>query len=211
MPLRSSGSTRHRKRRHGSAGVGGVVMLSALVLWSCARPASRPAVAPTDPTVPRFDLVPAPVTVAPFLGPQFTVVNTTTIVVDPSNDDTLRIGREFAALIAPAIDRVPDVVAAGEAEGTAPVILLKLTPGGDAASEGYELAVDPQRIQITASGAAGLFYGVQTLRQLLPASVEYRAARPHALTVPAVRIADRPRFAWRGAMLDVARHFRPVD
>jgi hexosaminidase len=52
-----------------------------------------------------------------------------------------------------------------------------------------------------------VFYGVQTLRSLLPFSVELRAARPHAITLPSGRVADRPRYAWRGAMLDVARHF----
>jgi hexosaminidase len=57
---------------------------------------------------------------------------------------------------------------------------------------------------------AGVFYGVPTLRQLLPASVEWRGARPHAIAVPAGRIVDRPRYQWRAAMLDVARHFFDV-
>jgi hexosaminidase len=52
---------------------------------------------------------------------------------------------------------------------------------------------------------------VQTIRQLLPALVEYRAAYRRPLWIPAGRIVDRPRYAWRGAMLDVARHFRPVE
>ena len=71
----------------------------------------------------------------------------------------------------------------------------------------------PERVTIRASHAAGLFYGVQSFRQLLPAFVEYDAVRPdkaRPVVAAAARIADRPRFAWRGAMLDVARHFLSV-
>ena len=68
-----------------------------------------------------------------------------------------------------------------------------------------------RRIRIVAHQPAGLFYGVQTLRQLLPWSIEYQAARPRPISVPFATIVDRPRFAWRGAMLDVARHFFGVD
>jgi hexosaminidase len=56
-----------------------------------------------------------------------------------------------------------------------------------------------------------VFYGLQTLRQLLPSAVEYRALRPRAIALPTGRVVDGPRFAWRGAMLDVARHFFDVD
>ncbi len=67
--------------------------------------------------------------------------------------------------------------------------------------EGYRLRSGPEGIRISSSGSAGLYYGVQTLRQLM------RGSR----TVPAVQIEDRPRFGWRGAMLDCARHFMPVE
>lgn len=67
-------------------------------------------------------------------------------------------------------------------------------------AEGYVLEIDEHGIRITASDPAGLFYGEQTLRQL-----------DRDGTVPHVRIEDAPRFAYRGAMLDVARHFLPVE
>ena len=60
----------------------------------------------------------------------------------------------------------------------------------------------PSTVRLAAASPAGLFHGVQTLRQLLPVQGARR--------LPAVHIRDRPRFAWRGAMLDVARHFRSV-
>jgi len=84
------------------------------------------------------------------------------------------------------------------------------TAGANAAlgPEGYELDVMPTGISVRASGQAGLFYGVQTLLQLLPAQVY--AAKPasgQAWTIPCVQITDQPRFKWRGLLFDVARHF----
>jgi hexosaminidase len=79
--------------------------------------------------------------------------------------------------------------------------------------EGYLLDVGANGIVIRAAAPAGLFYGVQTLRQLLaPASAGAAASvRARSLTVPSVSIEDRPRFAWRGAMLDCSRHFFPKE
>ena len=62
-------------------------------------------------------------------------------------------------------------------------------------------------VVLTGRTAAGLFHGVQTLRQLLPPRVEASTVQPGPWTIAGVHITDHPRFAWRGAMLDVARHF----
>ncbi|MFI9643776.1 family 20 glycosylhydrolase [Micromonospora sp. NPDC051925] len=77
--------------------------------------------------------------------------------------------------------------------------------------EGYRLDVDAAEVRITANTATGLFYGVQTLRQLLPAAVESRTPAAERWAVPGGTIVDRPRFPYRGAMLDVARHFFGVE
>jgi hexosaminidase len=80
--------------------------------------------------------------------------------------------------------------------------------------EGYDLTIAPDRVTLRAATPAGLFYGIQTLRHLLPPAAEYEAihfAEPRPAVLPAARIVDRPRFAWRGAMLDVARHFFTVN
>nr|WP_279588762.1 beta-N-acetylhexosaminidase [Actinophytocola oryzae] len=74
-------------------------------------------------------------------------------------------------------------------------------------NEGYELTVTRHGVALKARTSAGLFSGVQTLRQLLPAKVESRTRQRGPWTVQAGRIVDYPRFAYRGAMLDVARHF----
>lgn len=81
---------------------------------------------------------------------------------------------------------------------------LSLVEQEELGTEGYRLEID-QHIRISANTDAGLFYGVQTLRQLLPAS------GADAYTLPLVVIEDTPQYPWRGAMLDVARSFLPVD
>ena len=78
--------------------------------------------------------------------------------------------------------------------------------------EGYLLDVTPQGITLTARAPAGFFYGVQTLRQLLPADAgESAPTTDRPWRIPALHVEDRPRFPWRGMHLDVGRHFRTAD
>ena len=84
----------------------------------------------------------------------------------------------------------------------------------EAAAEGYTLESGDGGVRVAADTAAGLFRGTQSLRQLLPAAIERAdaaAAPDGGWIVPAASVADAPRFAYRGAMLDVARHFLPVE
>lgn len=92
----------------------------------------------------------------------------------------------------------------------APNILLTLNTKPDAVigNEGYRLNVTPKNISIKANQPAGLFYGLQTLFQLFPKEIESTTPVKNVKwTVPCVEITDYPRFAWRGLMFDVARHF----
>jgi hexosaminidase len=83
--------------------------------------------------------------------------------------------------------------------GRGDIVFEKVAPRGEQAEEGYAIDVGRERVTVSAAGAAGFFHGVQTLRQLRGGSW------------PAVAIGDRPRFAWRGLMIDVARRFRSVE
>ncbi len=88
-------------------------------------------------------------------------------------------------------------------------ILLKLNtvPDQQLGNEGYTLVSTPKGITITANQNSGLFYGIQTLIQLLPKEIESKVVVNMKWTIPAVSVKDYPRFAWRGLMLDVSRHF----
>jgi hexosaminidase len=92
-------------------------------------------------------------------------------------------------------------------------IYLKLDLSGEElGEEGYRLEVSPEWVVVSASDPAGLFYGVQTLRQLLHPQIEQRdLVRGISWEVPCMEIADRPRFGWRGMHLDVGRHMFPVE
>lgn len=72
-------------------------------------------------------------------------------------------------------------------------------------AEGYQLHITPTQISIKAKTAAGIFYAVQTLLQLITVQTNFSAK------IPCTTIIDEPRFAYRGIMLDVARHFMPID
>jgi len=79
------------------------------------------------------------------------------------------------------------------------------------AEEAYRLDVGPRRIDVQASSGKGAFYALQTLLQLMPPAVLGATPAKGAVNVPACRIEDSPRFGYRGLMLDVGRHFIPVE
>ncbi|MEV5411392.1 beta-N-acetylhexosaminidase [Thermopolyspora sp. NPDC052614] len=97
----------------------------------------------------------------------------------------------------------------GHPDGAGPVAIDVVADPGLGA-EAYTLAVTPDGVRIAAGDASGAFYAGQTLRQLLgPDAFRSTVPRGTRWSVPCVRVADGPRFAWRGAHLDVARHFFP--
>ena len=139
---------------------------------------------------------------------------------------------EGAPFVLTAETRVrPDAASAGEAKWladwlglkietkektatSAGIIALSVEPSlvGELGDEGYRLVSGAGGVTVRGATAAGVFWGVQSLRQLLPPDVEQSGLHTNAgkVSVPAVEILDRPRFGWRGAMLDVSRHFASV-
>jgi hexosaminidase len=157
------------------------------------------------------NLIPVPQRIESVAGDALTLGPETVIYVPGDDEQAQRIGRYLADVIGlaagPSRLRVQHAAAASAAG-------IHLRLGGSTGPEGYELVVNASTVTLTAARHAGLFYGVQTLRQLLPAFVEFeaeRADKARPIHVAPIRITDNPRFEWRGAMLDVARHFFTVD
>jgi N-acetyl-beta-hexosaminidase len=128
------------------------------------------------------------------------------IVVPPSARGAAQVASDFAATLRRATGYQLPIVRTN-APPPAGSIALRLGGAAVLGQEGYELRISPTHVTLVARTAAGLFYATQTLRQLLPPAVESRTVRLGPWTVPAGTIRDAPRFRWRGAMLDVARHF----
>ncbi|MEA1951046.1 MAG: beta-N-acetylhexosaminidase [Planctomycetota bacterium] len=152
---------------------------------------------------------------------RFVIDGETVILTD---DASKPVGEYLAAALEPALGyrlAVVDATGSASSHRRAGTICLCVNPDGNSADkklgpEGYRLAVDKNSVRITGGSAAGVFYGCQTLRQLLPHDV----LAPQAVadikwdvvwSVPCARILDRPRFVWRGVLLDVARHFQDVE
>ena len=151
-------------------------------------------------------IIPMPVQIAPGVG-AYTINAATAVGYDAGTPALAAVAEYLADLLRPATGYPLPVAAA--TEGTAANQVLFTRAGADPAlgDEGYELTITPAGVVIRASQPAGHFYAVQTLRQLLPAAVEARTVQPGPWLLPAGAIRDWPRYAWRGAMLDVARHF----
>lgn len=122
--------------------------------------------------------------------------------------------RETGRLLADALEKVtqrPWSVAtlSDETRPNGDIVLRKTAASAELGDEGYRLDVTADGVTIEASTPAGAFYGCQTLRQLFaPVADPPKAHSKTAWTIPCIHIVDRPRFAWRGMMLDSARHFQ---
>jgi len=103
-------------------------------------------------------------------------------------------------------------LAVSDKEASSNAITLLIDGSLDVNEEGYTLEATNKLVTIKAKTAKGLFYGMQTLMQLLPAEIESAAeVKEIAWTLPCVTVKDQPRFAYRGIMLDPCRHFIPVE
>jgi hexosaminidase len=153
-----------------------------------------------------YHLIPVPELVNARPG-SFSIVATTVVAASDPSDDELRALSLYAAALIAERSGVSVTVSQRRANGAEEGrILLMLANEEEAHPEGYRLEVEANRIVVSASTHAGLFYGVQTLQQLVPAG-----HGSQSVSVPAVEVVDKPRFGYRGMHLDVGRHFFPVS
>lgn len=151
-----------------------------------------------------FEIAPRPASASVTDG-TFAIAPGTTIAV--SDDGLVPTAELFAAVLRPSTGFALPVSRADQGS-----IVLRLDPSlDDLGDEGYELTVTPESVVIAAPRSAGVFYGTQTLRQMLSSRVEQGSLQPGPWVISTGVVRDRPRFAWRGLMIDVARHFFTVD
>ena len=129
------------------------------------------------------------------------ILSNGTKIMYPEGNEKMQKNAEFlASYIKDLTGKSLAVQAGTDGKG----IILQL--GGNAENpEGYQLKVTSDQVVISGPTEAGVFYGIQTLRKSIP------VAQGVDIALPAVEINDYPRFSYRGAMLDVSRHFFPVD
>ena len=148
-----------------------------------------------------YQIIPKPVLLEPLNGRFLVDVNTKVVAISELENE----GKYLADLLSIATNVAVPFVANNKGN-----IVLKLDETIEN-NEGYKLSVTYNQIVISGKSAQGVFYGIQTLRQLMPASIEDKKNEIAELTIPAVTINDNPRYVYRGMHLDVGRHFFPVD
>ena len=148
-----------------------------------------------------INLIPQPVDIQPATG-VYVLTNATTISYDKPES------RAVADMLTQRL-KAPTGFSLKAQQGKSGVIQLNLNtkPNAELGKEGYTLEATPKGVVVSANQTAGLFYGMQTLIQLLPKEIESKTFVKTIWNIPSVRIKDYPRFGWRGVMLDVSRNF----
>jgi hexosaminidase len=155
------------------------------------------------PAQPPLSLIPEPASLALREGAFELRADTPLLASDPQ---AVQVARQFADYMKRSRGIAPQVHDA--AAGDAPAVEFRIAPMDAGASpEAYSLDASPRRIVVSAGDARGLFYGAVTLWQLATAGVDDGTP----IRIRALHVDDTPRFAWRGLMLDSARHVQTVD
>ena len=143
----------------------------------------------------------------------FTVTRDTRIVAEQGNSEALRIGNMLAKKVQQAAGfNLAVKVKQNPAPGKNEILFTTSNADPTLGLEGYQLSVTSSGVVVRAIEPAGLFYGMQTIDQLLPAEIEGTSKSVTTVwQIPGVEIKDKPRFKWRGMHLDVGRHFMPLD
>ncbi len=150
-----------------------------------------------------FNIIPQPQQVIADASAPFVLNANTVICLQTNSQDMKRNASMLASYIKEATGISPTI---GKFVKGSPAIILSIDKTISNA-EGYKLNANAKQISIAGASAAGVFYGIQTLRKSLPLC----SGKTTQVTIPAVQIADAPRFAYRGTHLDVSRHFVTTD
>ncbi|MEV6164695.1 beta-N-acetylhexosaminidase [Streptomyces sp. NPDC052052] len=185
--------------------LGSLLLVTAFGISGAGTASASSGAAAASAPRPFGQILPAPAEAKPG-GSAYTLSADTRIRVEAHSGEARSIGYYLADILRPSTGYALPVTGRGS-DG----IRLRLDPqAGGAGAEGYLLKSNHSSVTLTARTPAGLFHGVQTLRQLLPAAVERRSRQQGPWEVAGGTVTDAPRFAYRSAMLDVSRHFFSV-
>jgi hexosaminidase len=155
-----------------------------------------------------LSIIPKPLSVEG-TGEWFVLDHETTINYPANNHEVHGVANYFAGRLRPATGYELSVGATGEKEKGA--IIFTVLEDASTGEEGYDLEITKKNMRLSSSTPAGLFRGVQTIMQLLPAIIEEKSIQEARWRIPTGKIIDKPDYPYRGIMLDVARHFFSVE
>ncbi|MEI7421276.1 MAG: beta-N-acetylhexosaminidase [Prolixibacteraceae bacterium] len=155
-------------------------------------------------------IIPKPVSVNS-TGKTFELSKDLLIVVNQASPELNKVAQYLADRLNPATGLNITVQSAGELPNSNFILLETGINNSKLGQEGYELNITKENIRLSANTAEGIFRGTQTIRQLLPASIESSEPQKGSWKIATGTILDYPSYSYRGSMLDVARHFFGPD
>ena len=171
-------------------------IIAALIMTACTK---------QQPPVADYDIIPQPKEVRLDDGKPFELSPKTVIHYEA------RLQREAQFLSEYVNDIMGYALKTQEYQGQTDGIVLKLSPANFDQAEACEICITPKQVTIKGADAAGVFYGIQTLRKSLPIPPLQRGVGGIQCQLPSATIKDHPNFAYRGMHLDPCRHFIPLD
>jgi hexosaminidase len=161
---------------------------------------------PTDLT--NESIIPKPVSIAA-TGDYFTLKEKSSIFVRGEADEMIQIGQYLAGKLNPVTGFATKVKTTSTEPRSGNIYLSLSDPDNKLGDEGYELTITKQLITLTAGKPAGVFRGIQTIRQII--AEDSASKKPGVFKIAAGTITDYPGYSYRGMMLDVSRHFFGVE
>ncbi len=171
-----------------------IILLLSFTFWSCQAEVRRPEV----------QIIPLPASMTNMEG-TFAISSGTKILINSDSPEMHKVTANLCRYLENFYEIKNKITFSGASEKNS--IFIKLNTRLSISKEAYNLTVSPKGIMLEAPSPSGLFYGIQTLLQLMP-PIKQKLSE---VVLPSVEIKDTPRFAWRGLHLDVGRHFMPKE
>lgn len=178
-----------------------------LLFVACDTPPPRPPAIPMD--LSEANLLPLPVSLV-VDSSSFAIDSLTSIFLEGEESVLMPVAQYLQSVLKPATGFDFFIKKKEEMPDYGNIILSLSNQNDTLGQEGYDMKITEDVLKISANTPAGLFYGIQTLRQLLPLAIEKDTKQDAQWLVGTGTIRDFPNYEWRGTMLDVSRHFFEV-